>query len=102
MLTLTVCSYAAGPLNPGTYEASAQGFGGTVTVTLTFDAEKVTEAVVVGSGETPSVGGAAIEQFNTSLVGITSADEVDAVSGATVSYKGFFEAGQMALEKAIK
>jgi len=34
--------------------------------TLTFDAEKVTEAVVVGSGETPSVGGAAIEQFNTS------------------------------------
>ena len=83
MLTLTVCSYAASPLNPGTYEASAQGFGGTVTVTLTFDAEKVTEAVVVGSGETPSVGGAAIEQFNTSLVGITSADEVDAVSGAT-------------------
>ena len=83
MLTLTVCSYAAGTLNPGTYEASAQGFGGTVTVTLTFDAEKVTEAVVVGSGETPSVGGAAIEQFNTSLVGITSADEVDAVSGAT-------------------
>ena len=29
MLTLTVCSYAAGTLNPGTYEASAQGFGGT-------------------------------------------------------------------------
>lgn len=29
-------------------------------------------------------------------------NKVDAVSGATVSYKGFFEAGQMALEKAIK
>ena len=83
MLSLTVCSFAADALNPGTYEASAQGFGGTVTVTLTFDAEKVTEAVVVGSDETPSIGGAAIEQFNNSLVGITSADEVDGVSGAT-------------------
>ncbi len=29
-------------------------------------------------------------------------NRVDAVSGATVSYKGFFEAGQMALEKAVK
>jgi len=29
-------------------------------------------------------------------------NKVDAVSGATISYKGFFEAGQTALEKAIK
>ena len=28
LLSLAVCSYAADPLNPGTYEASAQGFGG--------------------------------------------------------------------------
>ena len=83
LLSLAVCSYAADPLNPGTYEASAQGFGGTVKVTMTFDAEKVTDVVVEGSGETPSIGGAAIEQFKSSLVGITSADEVDAVSGAT-------------------
>ena len=80
---MSVCSYADDTLNSGTYEATAQGFGGTVTVTLTFDSEKVTDAVVAGPGETPSIGGAAIEQFNNSLIGISSADEVDAVSGAT-------------------
>ena len=83
VLSLSVCSFADDALTPGTYEASAQGFGGTVTVTLTFDAEKVTEAVVVGADETPAIGGAAVEQFNTSLVGITSPEEVDGVTGAT-------------------
>ena len=83
VLSLTVCSLADDALTPGTYEASAQGFGGAVSVSLTLDAEKVTEAVVTGEGETPSVGGAAIEQFNAALVGIASADEVDGVSGAT-------------------
>ncbi len=73
VLSLTVCSFAADAFTPGTYEASAQGFGGPVSVSLTFDAEKVTAAEVGGTGETPAVGGAAIEQFKTALVGIHSA-----------------------------
>ncbi len=82
-LSLAGFSFAEGGYTPGDYEASAHGFGGPVTVKLTFDAEKVTAAEVTGAGETPTVGGVAIEHFNSHLAGITSADAVDAFSGAT-------------------
>jgi len=78
----TVCAVADDSA-AGSYTASAQGFGGTVTVELTIEGGVVTAATVTGEGETPAVGGAAIEKFNTSLIGIASADEVDTVSGAS-------------------
>ena len=74
---------SAEAFTPGTYEATAQGFGGPVTVTLTVDAEKATEIAIVGDGETPGVGGAAVERYNATLAGIASADEIDGVTGAT-------------------
>ncbi|MBR4550546.1 MAG: FAD-dependent oxidoreductase [Oscillospiraceae bacterium] len=77
------CVVLAEGFTPGEYEATAQGFGGPVTVKLSFDADKVTAVSIEGAGETPTVGGAAIEQFRTRLVGIASPDEVDGVSGAT-------------------
>ncbi len=82
LLSLGAAAHAEG-YAPGEYEASAQGFGGAVTVRLTLDEEKVVGASVEGPGETPTVGGAAILQYPERLSGITSADEVDAVSGAT-------------------
>ncbi|MBQ8920062.1 MAG: FMN-binding protein [Acidaminococcaceae bacterium] len=42
------------------------------------------------------------DTYAAELVKKQELNKVDAVSGATVSYKGLFEAGQMALEKAIK
>ena len=83
LLSLGVFSSAEGGYTPGEYEASASGFGGTVTVKLMLDEEKVVSATVEGSGETPTVGGLAIAQYTDRLAGIMSADEVDAVSGAT-------------------
>ena len=83
MLLSLAVSASAGSFTPGTYEATAQGFGGPVTVSLTVDADKVVEAVVVGDGETPGIGGAAVEMFNETLVGIASADDIDAFSGAS-------------------
>ena len=82
LLSLSYVVLAEG-FTPGEYEATAQGFGGPVTVKLSFDADKVTAVSIEGAGETPTVGGAAIEQFRTRLVGIASPDEVDGVSGAT-------------------
>ena len=69
----------------GTYEASAQGFGGAVTVTVTVDEAKVTAIEIVGADETPTLGGAAIEGYNASLVGIASADEIDVTAGASIT-----------------
>ena len=50
----------AGIYTPGTYEGSAQGYGGTVTVSITVDANSITDVKVTGEQETPSVGGAAL------------------------------------------
>ena len=85
---MAVVPFAAGlaaTFTPGEYEASAQGFGGAVTVKVTVDEEKVTAVTVTGEGETPTLGGAAIEGYNTSLVGVSDADAVDATAGATVT-----------------
>ncbi len=87
-MMLAVTPFAAGcaeGLTPGDYEATAQGFGGNVTVKITVDDSTVTAVQVTGEGETPALGGAAIEGYNTSLVGVTDADAVEVTSGATVT-----------------
>ncbi len=85
---------------PGTYEGSAQGFGGTVTVKVTVDDAKVTAVEIEGESETPAVGGAAIEGFRESLVGIASADEIDAATGATITSTAVKDAVAQALKSA--
>ncbi len=82
LFSLAAVGHADG-FTEGSYSASAQGFGGVVSVKLTVDSEKVTEITITGGDETPSVGGKAIEHFNENLVGISSADDIDGVSGAT-------------------
>ena len=47
---------------PGTYTASAEGYGSDVTVTVTFDETSITNVVVDSSGETENVGAAAAEK----------------------------------------
>lgn len=46
LISMTACQTqkpAEGKYTPGTYSAQAQGFGGTVTATITTDANAVTE-----------------------------------------------------------
>ena len=75
----------AGAFIPGTYTASAQGFGGPVDLTLTVaDSGVITEAVLVGDGETPTVGGAALPELQNQILAAQSAD-IDGVAGATVT-----------------
>lgn len=56
-----------------------------MTVKVTVDEEKVTAVTVTGEGETRRWAGAVIEGYNTSLVGVSDADTVDATAGATVT-----------------
>ncbi|MDO5300533.1 MAG: FAD-dependent oxidoreductase [Clostridia bacterium] len=96
-----VCSLAgAEGYTAGTYEASAQGFGGAVTVKVTVDEEKVTAIEIEGAGETAEIGGAAIAEWNTALVGITSAEEIDAKAGATLTSTAVKDAVANALAQA--
>lgn len=80
-----------------TFEASAAGFGGDVTVKVTFKGEDITKVEVTGDKETAGVGTNAIEQLPAKIEEADSAD-VDVVSGATVTS----DAIKSAVRKAIK
>lgn len=47
----TACVASAATFTPGEYEASAQGFGGTITVKVTVDEEAITAIEIDGSGD---------------------------------------------------
>ena len=72
-----------GIYTPGTYSATAQGMG-TVTVTMTFDANSITDVVVDVSEETPTIGGLYGEQLAEAIKAAQGA-EIDAVSGASIT-----------------
>ena len=76
-------SEEAGIFTPGTYSATANGIG-EVTVTMTFDANSITDVVISTANETEGVGKGLGEEFAQQVLAAQSA-EIDAVSGATVT-----------------
>lgn len=68
---------------PGTYSASATGIG-TVTVTMTFDENSITDVVVDVSHETENIGAIHGEEYQQMLMDAQSAD-IDMISGATTT-----------------
>ena len=68
---------------PGTYTGTADGIHSTITVTMTFDEEKVTDVVLDVSGETPGYGQDAGDALKEALLAAQST-EIDAVSGSTI------------------
>ncbi len=93
-------SSAEAAFTPGEYTATAAGFGGDVTVKITVDENAITAVEVTGDKETAALGGKAIEQYNTSLVGVSDADAVDVMSGATITSNAVKEALGKALAQA--
>lgn len=90
----------AGLYTPGTYTASAQGYGGTVTVTITTSASKIESIEVDAPDETPAIGGAAIDPLKEAALAAQSA-EIDAQSGATNTSRGFKTALADAIAQAM-
>ena len=80
----TAASGATGTYIPGTYEGTAEGISSTVKVTMTFSDSAVTDVVVDTSGETASYGAAAAEELKNQLLNAGS-DEIDGVSGSTIT-----------------
>ena len=78
------------------YQGAAMGYRGMIHVRVGFEQGTITEITVVESREDQSIGGAAIEEL-TDLVLMYNTTEIDAVSGATETSKGFLEA----IENAI-
>ena len=84
---------------PGTYEATAQGFGGDVKVSVTVDDSAITAVEITGDAETPTVGGAAIPDLISQILEKQSA-EIDGVTGATLTSGAVKEAAAKALAQA--
>lgn len=80
----------------GTYSGTAKGNGGDVTITLTFENGKLTNAAGEGLKETAGLGDKAIETMTAAMVEAGSID-VDSVSGATVTSTAVKKAANAAL-----
>jgi uncharacterized protein with FMN-binding domain len=78
------------------FEGAAMGYRGMIHVRVGMENGAITEINVVESGEDPAVGGAAIEEL-TDLVLMYNTTELDAVSGATETSRGFLEAVENAI-----
>lgn len=78
-----------------TYSASAKGFGGEVTVTLTIEDGVITAAEATGASETADLGGAAMPVLAQAIVDGQTA-YVDTVAGATLTSNAVIAAAEEA------
>lgn len=87
-----------GLYTPGTYSATATGMGD-VTVTMTFDANAITNVVVDTSKETTGFGLEKGGEFAERILKAQSA-EIDAVSGVTVTSNAVIDAAKACIAQA--
>ena len=79
------------------YEGVAAGYRGLIRVRVGLENGTITEITVIESNEDRAVGAAAIEEL-ADLVLMYNTTELDAISGATETSKGFLAA----IEDAIR
>ena len=96
---LATCACAEAAYQPGTYEATEAGFGGDVTVTMTFDENGITDVKAVGDSETDGVGSKAVDALPAAILEAQSAD-VDGISGASFTSKAILLAAQDCIDQA--
>lgn len=84
---------------PGTYEGSALGHNGEVSVQVEVTADKITSIKVADNKETVGIGELALQEVSKNIVD-TQSLAVDSLSGATVSSGAMKQAVENALSKA--
>ena len=93
-------SLAKGKFSPGTYSATAEGFGGPVTVKITVDTKSITEVKAEGSSETQGIGSMALDELPPLMLKAQTS-EVDSISGATYTSNAVKLAAGQALSQAM-
>ncbi len=89
---------ADGIYTPGTYTATAKGIN-TITATMTFSADAITDVVLDLSGETPGYGKDIGEALADALLK-AQGSEIDVVSGSTITSKAVMEAANKCIQQA--
>ena len=90
---------AASMAAPVTAEGTGVGKHGDITVAVTFDAGKILDIKIVKNAENPILAKKVFTDLKDQVVALSSTD-VDLVSGATFSAKGFIDAVNDAAKKA--
>lgn len=75
----------------GVFEGNAMGYRGPIHVQVRITGGSITEITVIDSMEDRFIGGAAMEELIDLAVEYNSTD-IDVISGATVTSRGFLEA----------
>ena len=84
----------------GALTGTAKGFGGEIQAQVTADENgTITALLLTGDGETPEIGGTAMEELTSAILEKGTVEGVDAVSGATVTSEGVFAAVKAAVEQ---
>lgn len=89
-----------GALTDGTYTGEGTGHNGTIEVSVTVANGYISAVDVLDHQETEAIFADAWADISTAVVGRDSVDDVDTVTGATVSAEGILEAIQDAISKA--
>ena len=84
--TLSASVFAA----PTTVEGTGVGKHGDITVAVTFDAGKIQDIKIVKNAENPILAKKVFTDLKDQVVALSSTD-VDLISGATFSAKGFID-----------
>lgn len=94
----TAVDTAAG-YNPGTYEGSADGYGGELKVEVSFSDSEIESINVLENSETEAIAGPAIEEVPAAILDSQDTN-VDGVSGATVTSNAIKAAVEDAIRQA--
>jgi len=86
---------------PGTYTATVYGFESDVTATVEVSETEILSITINATGES-NIGRDAAKAIKEEILGSQSAEEVDAVSGATYTSNAAIEAVKDALQQASK
>ena len=78
------------------FEGTGQGYRGPITVQVYMNGGSISGIIIADSAEDPFVGGAAIEELIDIVLEYDTTD-VDVISGATQSSKGFLDAVRNAI-----
>lgn len=105
LFSLAACSQQEPETSPtgsqsqaASYTGTARGYGGDISVTIEVTDGVITACTIDAPDETPDIGGAQIDHFQTAIV--ENQGQVDTVSGATGTSNGVIAALQDAMRQA--
>ncbi len=82
------------------YTASAPGYASDVVVTLSYTDGVLTDVAIAADGETEAIGGTAASELADAILSASTASDVDAVAGATVTSNAALAAARY-VEEAV-